>query len=157
MEREDVLRRLEAALDRLVRQDAYLLTNNLGERCIAARLAMYIQAEFPEPDVDVDVEYNRDSDAPKRLGLRNECTMSRDKHGESLVAPDVIVHRRGPEGPNILVLEIKKTANPVARDCDLARIHAFRKQYEYQFAGLIECETRRGRAPSARITEWLGE
>lgn len=155
MERDVVRGRLQAALDRLVREDEYLLVNNLGERCIASRLAMYLQHEFPEHNVDA--EYNRDADAPKRLGLPDECTMSRGKHGERLVAPDVIVHRRGPDGPNILVLEIKKTANPVARDCDSARIRAFRDQYEYQFAALIECETLRGRTPNARVTEWLGE
>ena len=58
MERDDVQRRLDAALGRLVREDKYLFENNLGERCIAARLAMYLQAEFPEHNVDA--EYNRD-------------------------------------------------------------------------------------------------
>jgi hypothetical protein len=155
MERDDVRRRLEAALERLVRNDAYLLANNLGERCIAARLAMYLQGAFPE--YAVDAEYNRAGDVPKRLGLPDECANYRNEHGESLVVPDVIVHRRGPEGPNILVLEVKKTSNPVPRDCDRARIHAFRDRYGYQFAALLECETRHSRGPAARVAEWLGE
>jgi len=57
----------------------------------------------------------------------------------------------GPEGPNILVLEVKKTSNPVPRDCDRARIHAFLAQYKYEFAALIECETRPGRGPTAGV------
>jgi len=50
---------------------------------------------------------SRDADTPKRLDLQEDCANYRDEHGESLVVPDVIVHRRGPEGPNILVLEVK--------------------------------------------------
>jgi hypothetical protein len=154
MERDVVRGRLEAALQRLVANDAYLLAHNLGERCIAARLAMYLQQEFP--DHNVDAEYNRDADTPKSLDLPEDCANYRDEHGESLVVPDVIVHRRGPEGPNILVLEMKKTSNPVPRDCDRARIHAFRAQYHYEFAALIECETRAGRDPAVGVVDWLG-
>jgi hypothetical protein len=155
MERNDARRRLDAAVARLVHNDMYLLANNLGERCIAAQLAMYLQQEFP--DHNVDAEYNRDAGIPKRLDLPEDCANYRDEHGESLVVPDVIVHRRGPEGPNILALEVKKTTNPAPRGCDRARIHAFRAQYGYEFAALIECETRAGREAPARITEWLGD
>jgi hypothetical protein len=80
-------------------------------------------------------------DTPKRLGLPKECANYRDEHDESLVVPDVIVHRPGPDGPNVLVLEVKKTSHPVPRDCDRARIRAFGDQYHYEFAALIECET----------------
>jgi hypothetical protein len=61
MERDDVRRRLDAAVTRLVHDDGYLFANNLGERCIASRLAMYLQHEFPEHAVDA--EYNRDGGA----------------------------------------------------------------------------------------------
>jgi len=154
MERNDVRRRLDAAVARLVHDDGYLLANNLGERCITARLAMYLQGEFP--DHNVDAEYNREGDTPKRLGLEDECANYRDENGESLVVPDIIVHQRGPEGPNILVLEVKKTSNPVPHDCDRARIHTFRAQYGYEFAALIECETRAGCKPAVGVEEWLG-
>lgn len=154
MERDDVRRRLEAALEKLVASDAYLLAHNLGERCIASRLAMYLQDEFPNHVADA--EYNRAGAVPKRLDLPEDCANYRNEEGESLVVPDVIVHRRGEEGPNILVLEVKKTSNPCPRDCDRARIHAFRAHLGYEFAALIECETRTGREPSARVAEWLG-
>ena len=153
MKRHAVRSRLRAALERLLQQDAYLFANNLQERCIAARLAMYLQHEFPKHRVDV--EYNRDGATPKRLGLPDECANDEDENGGSLVVPDVIVHRRGPKGPNILVLEVKKTTNPVPRHCDSARIHAFCAQYGYEFAALIECETRRGRTPRVRVAEWV--
>lgn len=88
MERDEVRRRLQAALEKLVSDDAYLLAQSLGERCIAARLTMYLQHEFP--DHHVDAEYNRDADTPKRLDLPEDCANYRDEHGESLVVPDVI-------------------------------------------------------------------
>lgn len=154
MECDEVRGRLEAALQTLVASDAYLLTHNLGERCIASRLAMYLQDRFPEHAVDA--EYNRAGDTPKRLGLAQDCANYRNEHGESLVVPDVIVHRRGLDGPNVLVLEVKKTSNPVPRERDLARILAFRACYGYEFAALIECETRGGRKPAADISRWLG-
>jgi hypothetical protein len=34
---------------------------------------------------------------PKRRGPEDVCANYRDERGESLVVPDVIVHRRGPE------------------------------------------------------------
>lgn len=131
----------------------YLFANNLGERCIAARLTMYLQHEFPEQNVDA--EYNRDGDIPKQLGLEDDCANYVDENGESRVVPDVIVHLRGPDGPNILVLEVKKTTNPAKHNCDSARIHAFRAQYHYEFAARIVCETRPHRPPAAQIAEWL--
>src|SRR4051812_22600469 len=106
MEREDVENRLDRALARFTEREAYLLENNLSERCIASRLAMHLQEQFP--DHKVDVEYNRQGRAPKRLGLPEECADSINDNGEALAVPDVIVHRRGEEGPNVLVLELKK-------------------------------------------------
>jgi hypothetical protein len=155
MNGEEVRARLEAALWRLVEHDRYLLENDLSERCIASRLAMYLQAEFP--DYDVDVEYDRHGFEPKRVGLPDECGNRRDREGRSRVIPDLIVHRRGAEGPNILVLEMKKTTNPEGRNCDYQRIITFRRQLSYRFAALIECETRAQHEPNARTTEWLAD
>jgi hypothetical protein len=93
-----------------------LLENDLSERCIASRLAMYLQAEFL--DYSVDVEYNRHGYIPKKLGLPDECANYWDELGRAFVVPDIIVHRRGSDGPNILVFEVKKTTNRNSRACD---------------------------------------
>jgi hypothetical protein len=158
MDEAEVLRILEEALRRLEANDRHLLENDLSERCIAARLAVYMQPAFD--GWSVDVEYNRKGDTPKRLGLPRECLKKKDledeeNNGDALVVPDVIVHRRGPEGPNLLVLELKKTTNRVARDCDRLRVDAFRAQLGYTFGATIECETRTGRRPTAQITAWV--
>jgi hypothetical protein len=114
---------------------------------------MYLQQRFPE--YSVDVEYNRKGALPKRLHLPEECANYTNEDGESLVVPDIIVHLRGQEGPNVLAIEIKKTTNPDSRWCDHMRIHAFREQLAYGSAALIVCETRAGHKPSAAINEWL--
>lgn len=77
--------RLERALRRLLDTDRYLLENDLSERCIAARLAMYLCELFP--DRDVDVEYNRIGDVAKRLrGLPAECFRRRNRPMERATA-----------------------------------------------------------------------
>lgn len=76
------------------------METNLGERCIAARLAFHLQRVFPE--YHVDVEYNRTGDTPKRLDVPARCANSLDDEGRALVVPDIIVHLRGPDGPNLL-------------------------------------------------------
>lgn len=153
MTAEEVRAKLTAAIGKLVASDAYLLEHDLSERCIASRLAIYLQQEFP--DLVVDVEYNRLGAHPKTLALPEECANYITKNGEPLVVPDVIVHKRGADGPNLLVLELKKTTNRESRNCDQLRIKAFQKQLGYAHAALLECETRAGQAPKIDIASWL--
>jgi len=153
MESREIKERVQAAIDQLKKSDIYLLENNLNERCIASRLAMYLQNAFTE--FSVDVEYNRKGVNPKAVGLPEECGNRRDDEGHVLVVPDIIVHSRGEKGPNILALELKKSTNRESRDCDSKRIHAFREQLGYICAATIECETRENHEPRAAIVEWL--
>jgi len=153
MEGEEVKKRLHDALQKIVKSDLYLLEHDLSERCIASRLAMYLQSLFSK--YAVDVEYNRAGAFPKKLGLPEKCANYRNNNGEALVVPDIIIHRRGLEGPNILVLELKKTSNRDAYQCDRKRVRAFRTQLRYAYGALIECETRQGHKPGIMISEWL--
>jgi len=153
MERRDVEERLIRALAALAERDSYLLENDLSERCIAARLAMHLQGQFP--DYKVDVEYNRAGEIAKRVPLSQQCAKRWNREGEALAVPDIIVHQRGNAGPNVLVLELKKTSNPAGWDCDRERVLAFRTHLNYEFGALIECETRRGEAAGVRVARWL--
>ena len=151
----EVRERLDRALRRLLEGDRYLLENDLSERCIAARLAMYLREEFKQHDVDV--EYNREADVTKRLrGLPDECYRRRNRQIEARVAvPDIIVHHRGFHGPNLLVIEMKKTSNPAGMDCDRLRLAAFREQLGYSFGALVECDTALLVEPVIRVSDWL--
>ncbi len=154
MEEQEVMTGLNNALRKVAENDRHLLEFDLSERCIASRLALYLQMEFPK--LNVDVEYNRDGAAPKRLDLPEACANFRNEDGEALVVPDVIVHKRGHDGPNVLVLELKKTTNREPRDCDRARVRALRALLGYSFGALIECETRQDHEPAINMCEWFG-
>ena len=153
MKATEVRARVTEAVSLLNARDRYLLENDLSERCIASRLAMYLQSLFT--DHMVDVEYNRAGDIPKRLNLPDECANFRDTDGRSLVVPDIIVHTRGPEGPNLLVLELKKSTNREGSECDRKRVPAFVSQLGYMCGALVACETRPGHDHVAAITDWI--
>jgi hypothetical protein len=151
---DELQRALFDSLQELVEKDRYLLEHDLSERCIASRLSIYLQARCE--GYAVDVEYNRKGELPKRLGLPPDCANFRDADGESLVVPDLIVHTRGEAGPNLLVVELKKTTNADGPDCDRERVQAFLNDLGYQCGALVECETRPGRAPSTRVEWYVG-
>jgi hypothetical protein len=155
MDRHDVEERLNKALQRLRDEDALLLENDLSERCIAARLALHLQPEFP--GYKVDGEYNRAGEIKKRVPLSEECDTRKNREGSPLAVPDVIVHRRGDNVANVLVLELKKTSNPTGWNCDRERVRAFREHLHYEFAALIECETRYGAVPGIVIADWFDD
>ncbi|MEW7988514.1 MAG: hypothetical protein AB2799_22205 [Candidatus Thiodiazotropha sp.] len=117
---------IQEAIDRLLERDAVLLINDTAERAITARLACYIQDQFP--DWDVDCEYNRDFDGIKRL--KEICNPSKHRDGSS-VYPDIIIHRRM-SADNFVVIEIKKTTNTESDECDMKKLEAFRYELGYQ-------------------------
>ena len=80
---------LERATKRVGAEDRHLLEVGVSERCVAARLAMYLREYFF--DFDVDVEYNRNMNEVKRLSYAvRDCPRDRDRGGP--VLPDVVVH-----------------------------------------------------------------
>lgn len=110
------------ALNLLFKKDGQLLTINASEQAIAAKLAQYLQPHFPNHDVDV--EYNRMGDRPKRV------TWS-EKLDE--VYPDIIVHVRMTD-TNILAIELKKDSNPEKKDKDILKLKAYRRELGYVHA-----------------------
>jgi hypothetical protein len=57
MDEERLLIEITEAMNRIRATDLNLLANNLSERCVASRLAMYLQERIPQ--FMVDIEYNR--------------------------------------------------------------------------------------------------
>ena len=142
---------LERAKARMEAEDRHLLKVDVSERCIAARLAMYLREYFW--DFDVDVEYNRDGRDVKRLHyVLRDCP--RDRDGGHSVLPDVVVHRRGVCDSNLLVIEMKKVSRKSGIDKDRRRIKAFQKQLGYKIGALVVCKT--GEDSSISV-EWFDE
>ena len=145
--------RLERARARVADEDCHLLKVNVSERCIAARLAMYLREYFA--DHDVDVEYNRHGDDTKHLHdlvYRRDC--SRDREEGHTVLPDVIVHKRGVDHSNLLIIEMKKSRHRSGIEKDRRRIEAFRAELGYKFGALVVCST--GDHPSIALEKWYG-
>ena len=110
----DVL--LNEALNNLYTKDEYLIDNrpicneksgnhHVGERAIVFRLAHYMQNIIDDTpllaDYVLDCEYNRNGMCAKKL-----------PSFPNGVYPDIIIHNRGDNDHNLLVMEVKTYWNP---------------------------------------------
>lgn len=105
---------LRKAVEQLVAEDADLLEVSASERSICHRLAVHLSKQPEFQGWNVDCEFNRDGRVPKALGVGK---------GRRRVFPDIIVHRRGANGPNLLVLEMKIGSSRTARDEEKVRLY----------------------------------
>lgn len=160
MTQEEIRKKLHIALNQLSKNDLWLLTNNLNERTIAHKLAEYLQQNFP--DYHVDCEYNRDVEQHsglKKVNIlkaRYEEIKNKVVDGLSIdvsVFPDIIIHRRGTNKFNLLVVELKKSKNTDsdARNFDIEKLHSFTDQSErntlkYDFGVFLILETKENQA-----------
>ncbi len=131
---------VDYALDDLCERDRHLLdpTVDINERSITHRLGMHLQRYFGDR-WDVDCEYNRNlnsnnaSENVKRLppDIPRQKVDWRDTNGITIY-PDIIVHRRGVNTHNLLVVEVKKqNGQPSEWDLEkLRRLQATRADVE---------------------------
>jgi hypothetical protein len=107
----DALLALDAALKNLETHDAHLFTVDANERSITHHLAKYLELEirkFPSlSELHVDAEYNRDGETPKILAKKCEQVAVVDTKAKTIF-PDIIIHKRGSNDHNVLVVEAKK-------------------------------------------------
>lgn len=143
---------LNRSIEELFTKDFVLLKNDVSERAITHKLAIYLQDRFPE--LNVDCEYNRNVERgighPKSINVikRRSITEIKKKYNfseEKLVAeeedlaevtsyPDIIVHRREINERNLLVVEVKKSNNKVDAEFDFIKLKAFTsKEQGYHF------------------------
>ena len=147
--RELVESALNDSLDQLLRSDGEILAMDVNERSISHRLASYLEPFFQ--GWNVDCEYNRNHDDPKRLEIIRRNIQSDDTQATT-VFPDIIVHRRGTD-ENFVVIEMKKTSSQEADDYDLKKLSAFKEQLGYQFAIFVKVRTDIN--PSIDSVKWV--
>jgi len=128
MDRAEVTKIIEAALDRLVAEQPELLDLQVTERALSHHLAVYLARQVP-PEFHVDVEYNRHRADPKRLHLPPRKALDREIRATT-VFPDIVVHKRNRDDSNLLVLELKKPGEPL--DYDNLKLRAFRNELGYR-------------------------
>lgn len=112
----EILNGINHSVQALLENDKDTLMRGLNERIISGRLATYLQAAFN--DYNVDPEYNGDIDKPndrKALSIARDRMLAiglepNDDNSYS-VNPDIIVHRRGTNDHNLIVIEVKKDSS----------------------------------------------
>ncbi|MFZ1746286.1 MAG: hypothetical protein WAU17_10220, partial [Nitrospirales bacterium] len=127
MNRETIDNLVNKAIDLLVDNEPQLLDLNVTERALSHHLARYLGELVPE-GFNVDCEYNRHFDDPKRLNLKRRQAKDREIRATT-VFPDIIVHKRDSDTDNLLVLEMKKPGESLIYD--QAKLLAFRNQLKY--------------------------
>jgi hypothetical protein len=123
----DTLTRINESIEELWEKDCWLLTEELNERCIAHKLAIYLASRFP--DYQVDCEYNGDIENVERdkivgmlradiIAIGRELNVKELLHDNPWlmrhVNPDIIIHSRKTNKNNLCVLELKTRYNPPA-------------------------------------------
>ena len=110
MTREDAHALVNHAVDAVVANDSDLLRLDVTERALSHQLARYMADRVAAP-LAVDCEYNRHGSDTKRLRLGRREASDHDLQAV-IVFPDIIVHQRGTDDHNLLVVEVKKPGEP---------------------------------------------
>lgn len=156
---KEVKRKVKAAIEVLIRQDAHLLKIDANERSITHRLALYLQRTFR--DWDVDCEYNRNRFDTKKLfigydiHITVETIETNDEQGKT-VYPDIIVHHRGTD-QNLLVVEVKKTTSHVSKDFDLNKLREYKYQLGYSYALFLNFLTGSPQRTEVAEEKWIDD
>lgn len=115
---KSIFNRVNSGLRQVRNRDYLLLENRVHEQTLTGKLAHYLQHEFP--DHNVDIEYNKHFDHPKLYGYFVEDDEAR---------PDIIVHQRGSDEENLLVIEVKKRGVESSNDdMDIMKLEGLTKK-----------------------------
>lgn len=119
--KDEIFKKISNACVSLYKNQMYLIEEHANERTVAAHIAAYLRELFIE--WDVDSEYNREGElrVPKR-----------DIEGE-LAYPDIIIHRHGFEGPNLVAMEIKGYWNKTNRNDDVQKLLKLQSKHGYMW------------------------
>ena len=117
----------EAALATLYNKDFAIIEKQCSERSIVFRLGLYVAQNFEKCGYDVDCEYNRRENEQKSL------------IGRQYNYPDLIVHRRGNNENNLLVVEVKTRNDRQSAHFqnDINKLIGFTEEGPYSYAGGI--------------------
>ena len=126
MDNQEVKQIIEIALNILYRTEQEIIDDKAHEQAISARLMLHLQHLLPE--WNVDVEFNRQGE---------NRTSKTDKEGIKR-KPDIIIHKRGPEGPNLAVILVKCEWNTEPRGNDRTVAKSIKAEQRYQVAFLLE-------------------
>lgn len=159
MEFEVINQKLIEALQQLLTRDRHLLKEDINEPAISHRLAVYLESQFDDFNIDCEYNGNVDADSGRKyiniLKDKAEQLKLLDKNTDDqelvyrCVYPDIIVHKRGYNGPenNLLIIEVKKSSNPNNGDWDMEKLSRFTSseydnRFNYQYGAFIRFTVR---------------
>jgi hypothetical protein len=107
------LDKVVAALKEFYAREVFLFEHDLGERALTHRLAVQLERQFPDFEVDCDF----DRLGPRTLNLPHGSIVSTDDHIGKSIYPDIVVHQRTVPN-NLLAIEVRKADNhqPIEHD-----------------------------------------
>ena len=147
--------------------DQDLIARNAAERAIVANiyckaslnLAQKQEAIQGMDDLIIDIEYNRNFLGPKKAFEKcrgcnkNDCLIKQEGYDIKKKYPDMLIHHRGFNDNNQVVIEFKKVRNniPQARKDDFAKLVFFtcqepfpnneEKNYQFRIGFFIDIDT----------------
>ncbi len=114
----DMQERFCLSLQSVYLHDRYLIEMGIRECAISHRLAVYLEGHFR--GWHVDCEYNKVGNSPKMGATSQESKR-----------PDIIIHRRGEGGPNLLAVEVKKSCEINESDQEKCRRYILELKYNW--------------------------
>lgn len=122
---------IKRALKKVYENDLHLITAKVNERNIVFKFATYFQEIIKSTEYNkynIDIEYNR-------AGYTKKSTPSKPNG----IIPDLIIHKRGSNTDNILVLEFKTDWNRNQEKDEKKIIELMDKSgnYKYKYGATI--------------------
>ena len=147
LDNKTLLKIVNISLDILYDQDYSLIENNVQEEAIVSAFTRYFDKTITgmnllQENLSIDNEYNRDILSESKL---KEIYYGNEKHSAK---PDFILHERGTNDNNILMIEFKKWSNvdSKGKKHDELKLKAFTSKssaYKYQLGLFIEFRHKR--------------
>lgn len=180
MTRNEAERIVNDSLNELLEHESFLLEHDVSERAITHKLAEYLLRHVRnlncDGDMDVDCEYNRNIElgdgSPKyiniivqrrraELGGRDAADVPEEELEAVSALPDIIVHRRGNNQRNKLIVEVKKQNSAIDDDYDETKLCAFTgnengNNYRYEHGVFIKMTTDQPNPPRP-VLKWFSE
>lgn len=121
---------IKKSIKELYNQDKILFNNNISEMCLVYNFAKYFEKNLINTkwsEYNIDIEYNRNCNKLKSLEFQKSNF------------PDLILHKRGSNNFNELVIEFKKWNNRQNKtlERDRKKLKGFMREYNYKRAVLI--------------------
>ena len=144
------------AIQLFVDHDQKLLELSAHEQAVSHRIGVYLEQIFASEKLNVDCEYNKHLDEPKKIDLYDldpelckKCKCEsckfviqgkRNEIPERGFRPDILLHLRGSDERNLIAVEIKKNKECPFDDAKLNALTKLKKdggEYEYKLGVFI--------------------